>query len=256
MHRAVLSLRVSVSVVLAVLLIWQLGLVATGSKTELANYWFNAGYATIFLLAATLGFIAHRRRFIKGVQGKALTLFSCGSLSFATALAIWAYAGIVQGVSTPFPSYADIFFTLYTLFVGMACISLLQLLKPILTRRTIVQSATIALAVFVLVLIFLIIPTLTSDTDPIVRLLTITYPTIACMLMTLVLIVARSSGGTMAHSVKFYFISLTFLAAGLVSFLIRHNTGSYWNGDISDFFCLIAGYSAALAAIEIGWNEA
>lgn len=256
MHRAAHTLRIAMSVLTGALLIWQLTLFATGSKFELANSWFNAGYATVFVASALLGFIAHKRRYISGAQGRALWLFSLGSLSFAIALYIWAYSGIMKGVATPFPSSADIFFTIYTISVGVACVAILELLGPTLTRKIIFQSISIAAVTFILVFTFFIIPSLRFTVDPIIRFFTIVYPVIACALMSLVMIAARSSGGTSAKSLKLYFLSLGFLATALVLFLYRHNIGSYWNGDITDFFCLISGYASSLAAIELGWGEA
>ncbi len=244
------------SVLTGLLLLWQLTLYASGTKHEVVNSWFNAGYASVFVASALLGFIAHKRRYISGAQGKALWLFSLGSLSFAIALYIWAYSGIVKGISTPFPSSADVFFTLYTISVGVACVAILELLGPTLTRRIVFQSVGVATLGFILVFVFFIIPSLRFTSDPIVRFFTIVYPVIACALMSLVMIASRSSGGTSAKSLKLYFLSLGFLAVALVLFLYRHNIGSYWNGDITDFFCLISGYTSSLAAIELGWGEA
>jgi hypothetical protein len=256
MHRAAHPLRICLSLLTGVLLIWQLGLFATGSKTELANSWFNAGYAMVFVATALLGFIAHKRRYISGAQGRALWFFSLGSLSFAIALFIYTYSGVVLNIQTPFPSTADIFFTIYTISVGAGCVAILELLGPVMTKKVVLQSVCGAFVAFCLAFAFLINPALELTTEPLVRFFTIVYPIIACALITLVMIIARSSGGSSARSLKLYFVSLSFLAVGLILFLYRHNSGTYWNGDITDFFCMIAGYTSGLAAIELGWGEA
>jgi hypothetical protein len=256
MHTTAHRLRTFLSILLGILLIWQLALFSTGSTTTLANYWFNAGYSVMFIVASGIGFFAHGKKYISGVQGRALSYFSWGSASFAIALLIWAHAGIVDGVSTPFPSSADVFFIAYTIFVGLGCSSMLKLVGNAVTRKVVFQSVAIAVGVFIALFAFLIVPSVAAAESSLEKTLTLIYPGIACALMSLVLIAARVSGGMVARSLKLYFISLIFLAAGLVSFLVRHQTGSYWNGDISDFFCLIAGFAGALAAVEIGWGEA
>ncbi|CAN5148496.1 hypothetical protein BH11PAT4_BH11PAT4_6160 [soil metagenome] len=256
MHRAAHTLRICLSLLTGALLIWQLSLFATGSRVEVANSWFNAGYALVFMASALLGFTAHKRRYISGAQGKALWFFSLGSLSFAIALLIYAYSGIVLNVATPFPSSADLFFTFYIISAGAGCFAILELLGPVMTRKVVTQSIVAAFLVFCVTFAFLVYPALTLTKVPLIQFFTVTYPILACALMTLILIIARSSAGSSAHSLKLYFISLSFLAVGLILFLYRHNSGTYWNGDITDFFCMMSGYMSGLAAIELGWGEA
>lgn len=231
-----------VSLYLLVLLIWSVTLFLNPDKTTLLNYWFNAGYGVMFLVAGVVGIVYAKSIGWSSVIGKALTFIGAGLVSYAFAQFLWLYYNLFSSIEVPYPSIADIFFLLFYVLVVIGFISLLNIFKLSITKEKIVQSVLLLPVVLAISLIFVFKPDLSTDLSFLGKALNIAYPVCDTLILYIILVMLRVSGGYFKSTTYFFAVSGVVLLIGDFLFTYRSAKEIYWNGDVSDLVFLISAF--------------
>lgn len=235
-------ISIFVSLYLLTLLIWSLTLFLNPDKGTLLNYWFNAGYGVMFLIAGIVGVIYAKEIGWGSVIGKALTFIGVGLVSYAFAQFIWLFYNLFSSIEVPYPSIADIFFLLFYVLVFIGFISLLNIFKLSITKEKIVQSVLLLPVVLAISLIFVFKPDLSPDLSFLGKALNIAYPVCDTLILYVILVMLRVSGGYFKSTTIFFAVAGVVLLAGDFLFTYRNAKDLYWNGDISDLVFLISSF--------------
>lgn len=236
-----------------ILLIWELVLFANPDKSTIWNVLFNFGYAKMFLFAGLTALFFGRRNSLAGARGNMMIFLGFAALSFVIALWIWAYYALVLHINAPFPSLADGFFLLYTILFAGGVLCLVRIFSPVITRRQVIESVSLIAILSICFFVWLILPRFDSNHSFLTQFFTFSLPIMDAVILSLLLICLRASGGSSNQYLYLFMVSGFFLVAADYLFLYRQQAGVYWNGDFSDLFYLLSGYALAsgiIAAVE------
>jgi hypothetical protein len=238
-----------VSLLLIVLLFWDAMLFSNPEKTTMLNYWFNAGYGLIYLIAGILGIVYAKRIGLASVFGKAFAFIGGSLISYAIAQFVWLSYNLFSNVEIPYPSVADVFFLLFFPLVFTGFILLLNMYKQSITKKMLIQFAIIVPVVSIISLAVIFKPDISSDLSFWQKTLNIVYPVSDTLLLCLILIMLRISGGYFRSTILFFAAAGTMQLVADFLFTYRSASGTYWNGDIADLFFMIASYLFLLSFV-------
>lgn len=247
-------LLVFFSTVFVVLIVWDMALQISGTTNSVWNYLYNAGYSIFFLGAAWLG-IRYARWFgYESAIGKALLFIGLGIGSWGVGLWVWLFYNFWLEVEVPFPSLADVFFSLFyplVLIGGWYFITIFQnLLRKGIASSAITYSAICVTVVFAIVFGVFIQPVLSQPIPMLEKVFTIAYPLGDMLLILLIFMAFWASGGNIHRGLLFFIIGLFSLAAADSVYVYRTAHLTYWNGDISDLLFTIGSFIFSMAIID------
>ncbi len=107
-------------------IIWGIAYYLLGVKETSANYWYQFAFGLIPLLGGIWGIIkAKHWGWLKSKVGKAVFFISLGAFSWGVGQMFWSlYYNIFQKVDVPYPSLADVGYSLSFPFLAIGLISL------------------------------------------------------------------------------------------------------------------------------------
>jgi len=242
-------ISVIISLYMLALLFWNLLLFLNPDKTTPLNYWFNAGYGAMFFAAGIAGIVYAKQIGLSSIIGKALSFIGGGLLSYSIAQFIWLFYNLFSSIEVPYPSIADIFFLLFYVLVFIGFISLVNIFKQSVTKSIVIQSVILLPIVLALSLVFVFKPDLSSNLSFLGKVLNILYPVCDALVLYIILITLRVSGGYFKSTIWFFSVAGTVLLLGDFLFTYRNSQETYWNGDISDIVFLLSAYLFFLSFI-------
>lgn len=240
---------------LVVLLLWNgflnLQLKQTGLTSTDANYWYAVGYSLFYLVTAVLGFRALAKVGVKSATAKALLCMSIGAFIFTFAFWLYTYYIYKYQIAVPYPSLADYFFLSFVPLVAIGFIFLLKIFAPVLSRRVVIESVLIVLVGIGVMVWKLILPQFGQDLPLLETTFNIIYPLNDTILLTLILIALRASGGKMKGYFLFFIITFALMITGDLLYSYRTSYDIQWNGDIVDLIFTFTAYMFAMAALKL-----
>jgi hypothetical protein len=96
---------------------------------------------------------------------------------------------------------------------------------------------------------FFIFPQITDEVTFAAKAITFTIPMLDAVIIALVFIALRVSGGELKRHLLLFIIALLLLVAADFTFHFRNYAGLYWNGDIADLLYTLNMYVFSLAMI-------
>jgi hypothetical protein len=233
-----------------VLAVWDALLYRYHLRTDAWNYLFNAAVGILYIFTFVIALWHSRQPQIPKLSRKIFVYLGLAALVWGIGSLIWAYYNLIVQVSVPYPSFADLFFVLSYPLWGMAVWSLHESYHKKATQRAINESAAIVVISAVVIFAFLNRPDLSPDLGLIKNLLNVAYSLGDVLLVAMSLIELRS-GVAKRHKGVYLLIGFFLLqAGGDFTFAYRNNSGSYWNGDVSDLLFGLSGFILGLVLAQ------
>lgn len=237
----------ALSVLMVVLVGWSIFLYQLPDHMTNWNYLFNIGYSLTYLFGAAAAFTAWRT-LGGGLVGRGFLFLSLSLVSYAGGQFVWAYYNFA-GIDVPYPSVADMFYALFIPFTALAIISFLTIFRMLTKRRVLIESFIVLVLATGAVFLYQASQGLFESSTPLGMFFNIVYLLTDSILITGVVIVIRTSGGTIHKGLVLLAAGYFMDALGDFVFYYRSAKEVYWNGDISDLIFAVSGYLIALATI-------
>lgn len=234
-----------------ILLQWSGALFLTQQKTTEWNYYFNIGYAFMYICGGLIALYGTKLHGIRSSVGKETFSIAVGMFGFAIGLFIWAYYNLVLKIDTPFPSLADVFFILYIPFIAYGIINLLREFGLFFSKKILFESIGIYIVFAILIFFYANPPDLAASTPLLEKILNIGYLLGDSLLITLGIMLIRLTEGRIHKSFYFFVAALFVMAIADFIFAYRTSTEIYWNGDISDVLFATSGFLFSLGVTKI-----
>ncbi len=212
-------------------LVWWLVLQLDTNHANFSNFSFNLGYALPYLFAG--GWMIKRGvlwRLSSSVDAFGLWLLGISFLCYVSAQVGWTYANF-QGMEVPSAGPADVLYVMASLFQlgGFGWL----LFHPHGERMR--QSA------FGLILFIPIISYVVVTQTPVISLDQIFLGASACSGFLLFMNIHRARHPELRTFFFLMFLAVTINAFGDVLYAIHANSGTYWNGGMSDGMYMVSG---------------
>lgn len=207
-------------------------------KSSFYNYGFNFFVALLYIGVGIMSFyfshIVHEK---KPIFNFFLSIaISAGAWGIAGL--IWSYYNLVLHVASPYPSAADIFFVIYTFFIGYSIWQLLEILKFHPKKSHMYLTVLIVMAVSFTV--FMINkPEYNANLTALAIIFNSAYPLLDTFLLAIALIVFITNT-PLNKGLGLIVLSIFFQGAGDLLFSFFQSKSTYWNGDIADLFYLLS----------------
>jgi hypothetical protein len=250
----------------ALLVIFWIGLFATGTKEGFLPYLYVFLYGLIPLAGGALAVRGYRTwGGLSTILGKAIFFLGLGLFFWGIGETIWSYYNIFLNVEIPYPSVADVFFAPSVFFYTLGTIFLSMTTGVRFGLRNMggkIFSIVAPLFIFLISYYILIIighqGQLFSDTSSFVKtLLDIAYPLGDAVALSVAVVVAGLSFKYLGGVYKYDVISILLgLAVMFVadSFLSYTSTlGTAYSGDYGDLFFTIAVFLLTFGLL--GFNK-
>lgn len=237
------------------LIIWWFYINLTGLKDDQQNYLFGASYTLISIYGGVYGMkVSKRWGGIKSAVGRSLFFLAFGLFAFSLGQIIWTYFNIIQKVTVPYPSIADIGYILSipAYLLGMVSLARVSGARFALKKRN--AKILVVTTPFIMLLFSYLV--FLKDyqfdlTQPIKIIIDFGYPlgqALTISMAILALILTRNYlGGIMKNRIRYIIFALVFQYATDFSFLFQAAHGTYVNGGVIDlmyassFFIMTAG---------------
>jgi hypothetical protein len=238
---------------LVLLLVWDAYLWFQSSTTTSTNlnYFYAVGYSLFYLITAILGFIKLRQVGIKSATAKALLFMSIGAVIFTFAFWLYTYYILAQNIEIPYPSLADYFFLSFVPFVAIGFFFLLKIFKPVLSPGVVMQTFLMVLVGIGLMFYYVIYPKFGGANEGIAKVFDIIYPLDDAILLSLMLIAIRVSGGKIQGYFLRFVITFALMIIGDLLYSYRVSNTIQWNGDIVDLIFTFTAFSFSLAVLKM-----
>lgn len=209
-----------------------------------------------YILGAIVAFIGRKRISKESSVGKALFALGLTCTSLALGFVTWFYFETILQIEIPYPSLADLFFTLYIPLLIYASTHLLRIFTLGLKKSSIAQA--VILGVIAGYLLFelagLEFPTISFDSPFTTSLFDFLYAFADAILIALAVVILRLSGGKMTGGLLFLVFALISMVASDLVFSARVEQGVYYTGDIGDALFTLTGCLFAVSVYKIVLN--
>ena len=175
-------------------------------------------------------------------------LFSIGTGLWVLAEATWAFYYFALGVSLPYPSFADVFYTGGYLPIIAGLLGYVDTFRVALSRRRLAYALAGIGCGVALALVF-VVPVELGQSLPTVKFLTdMIYPVLDLFLLSLsVLSLAIFAGGRIASWWALFGAGAALYVIGDEFFLYQVANGTYYNGSVDDLIFLLGYLTFAMA---------
>ncbi|HSX42218.1 MAG TPA: hypothetical protein VLE93_02610 [Candidatus Saccharimonadales bacterium] len=214
-----------------------------------ANFWINL-YGSTSIFIAILGFLTvYLGREKKTTLSRSVAWLSWGALLNGLGLFYWLYNNLHNNITVPYPSLGEYLFLSFPLLMYVGSWLLLDIYRPLIKTRLILEAAVIFLVSAALIFHYFIIPNLGGVESIFGKIVTVSIPAEDAITLAFAYIILRVSGGKMHTYLWLFVINLIILTIADFTFQYRDAVGIYWNGDIADLLYMINMYFYALAII-------
>src|SRR3989344_1295996 len=229
-----------------IVLAWWIYLQSFSTHQTTLNFLFNGGYGLLYLLGAVVGLRGAFKFSLDKAEGKGFLFLGLSLLFYAIGQYIWLYYNLVLLVDSPFPSLADIPFTLFYPFAAFGLWELLKTFESVVSPRMIWEGVAILALSAGLTFFVFNKPDLSPNTSLIERFFNIAYPLGDTLLITLALVSLRIYVGKIYAGFRILIVGLTIETVADFIFLSRSGSGTYWNGDLSDLLYSVGAFLITL----------
>jgi hypothetical protein len=240
------------SIVFFGVFVWGIALELLPLKTTFWNYTYNIANGDIYILGGVLGYIfGHSRKESQSMK-RAINYMVLAQVAWGMASLIWAGYNIFFNIEVPFPSFADIFYIAYSVFLMIAIWHLLSGTNTRITRDSVNGSVFVVFVSYVLIAIMYTRLPLSADVSFIESISNFIYPLLETFLLAASFIAFRLGGDSIKQSILMIFIAVFFQLVGDFMFAYSSMSGVYWNGGFTDVAYTISGFVLSFAIISFG----
>ncbi|MBI1862948.1 hypothetical protein HYS00_02410 [Candidatus Microgenomates bacterium] len=221
-------------------------------QASIWNFLFNGLYGMEYLCGGIIGMYYHRRLGgLKSTIGTSLFFLSMGMIIYSVGAFTWLGYNLLSKTELPYPSWADLFYSLLVPFFVIGLWRLLKMYNAFSSWKRILEFLVL-LVIISCVMIFVVIhPDISPHLPFGVNFFNLFYPLGDSFLATLAIIAFRSSGGKMDKSILIFSAGLIVHTSADILFSYRNSHGLYWNGDVSDYVFACAGFMLSLGIVGI-----
>lgn len=207
-----------------------------------------AGYIAIGL-GAFIGLYAAWKINIKNFVGRGLGLLGISMALNLIGYLLWDYHEVILGVDVPYPSAADVSYSLAVPFAIAAVATLLRIYQPQLRARFLLEATAVTAILATIVVGIIGWPDLSESTFA-TGAFDIFYTLTDVVWLTLAYLTLRIAGGRIFKGLFVYTVAIIVLAIGDILFALRIAAETYYYGDVSDL-ALLLGWILATAGIYL-----
>lgn len=244
-------LLVSFTVLYLFNLAWNGLLYTLPANNTIWNFTYNLSYGLIFFIGCIVSMIFAFTFGLKSNLGKMLFFFGLGLISYWLGNIVWFYYTLVAKVDVPFPSFADLFYSIIYPSMCIACIYLLKIYKTLISKSLLRDSVLIFILSFFIIFAINGQPDLSANLDFWQKFFNVYYPAGDVFLLSIALIAVRVGGGKLHPSLYLLAFGLVLHSAADLFFVYRTANDIYWNGDISDLLFTSAAYFMSIGVFGI-----
>lgn len=244
-------IKVIFVILFGIVIAWGIYLQFLPSTRTVWNFDYNIANAIIYFFGALVGYFYALGYHFHDKLKKGILLISTGQLSWAIASFMWSYYNIFLQVDIPSPSFADVFFLAFILFISSGTIYLLSYAKTNITHENARDTMTIILVTYIAVFLFISPPDLSSHLSILEMVFNFMYPVGDAFLFALALVGVRIGKGFLSVPMRYLMAGLLLQAIGDFIYGYRTLHGIYWNGDISDMLYTCSGFLVSVAIISL-----
>jgi len=200
-------------------------------------------------IGAYLGIAGALRIGLQNFVGKGLLFLGISSGLNLLGYISWDFISLTQGVEAPYPSFADVAWSLAVPAAIAGIAFLLRIYQPQIKMRFIFEAIGIA-AIMTGVVVYLIgLPDLSESTFT-AGFFDIFYTLTDVLWLSLAFITLRIAGGRIFKGLFVYTLAIIVLVIGDILFAARNANETYFYGDISDT-TLLLGWVLVTASIYL-----
>lgn len=233
------------------ILVWGIALQSATLHTSVWNYWYNLGYAALYLAGGVVG-LAGAFYVTTGIaMGRAFLCLAAAQISYAIGLVFWAYYNLVAHIAIPYPSAADAFFALFYILLAIGCWQFLSMVATHIHIQHVFEVLAIFFISSIIIVGFLNTPDTSSGIPFFAKIFNIWYPLGDSLLIALSYIVFRAGRDKFQSGIIILILGLLIQVFADLIFSYRTSLNLYWNGDISDILFAVSGFVLSLSIITI-----
>jgi diguanylate cyclase len=180
-----------------------------------------------------------------------LFFIGVGLISFWGGSIAWFCYTFFLKIPVPFPSYADVFFSLLYPFFIIGTIFFIKVYQTLITKSVLKDAAIITVVSFVAIIGYLGLPDVSEDLSFAQKFINVYYPIGDAVITAIALIAIRIGGRRMHTSFYSFAFGLIVFSAADIIFSSRTSAEIYWNGDISDFLYSVGALFISFGIFEI-----
>lgn len=245
-------------ILLVISLIWVATLWVTNASTgeTVWNHYLALPYLLLYLYGGIIGIIAANHIGKSSSVGKSLILICIGLISYAIALFSWEYIAFTQGFEfDPYPSFADVFYILFYPLIALGLFQLLNAYSLTVSKKQLVTTILASLAVGAVIGVTYIgqvigLPDFSDEEYGFMaNLFDLTYLISDIIVIAIIFVVLRVASGKITKGLLFLVFGVSMQLIGDFIFAYRTSNETFFEGDLSDFFYIICGYTVAAGVI-------
>lgn len=248
-----LSRRIYFSILflfLGSMILWTVILIKMSYKDSFYNYLYNAGLGVMFLYGTIPLLVQIFNSKINPLLRRIFIYFALGQLAWALGSFGWMYYNIVVKVEVPVPSFADILYYSYYIFVGIGCLLLLRYMGIHFSWKNVLGPFLVMFIAYILVAFFLNWNEFSSQ--PFAKAaVDFMYPVCDAILFSIAFIIFNN-GELGDHKYSLYLvIGLLIQVLGDILFSVFVSLETYWNGSAPDLLYAMTGFFLAIAMFKL-----
>ena len=234
-------------------LLWILAIVAivfvvgmavepSGSEPSIARYLIaQTGQMLVPFIAAYIGIKRARAFGFRSAVGKALLFLSLGAIAWGCGTFVWLLYNLFWQTEVPYPSLADIGFSLIIPLAAVGFFLLLKNLKIGFDKKTITIVSIIPVIVFAAVYWLFIQSTAAEGVSDLGKILNIYYPLGDAIFLSFSLVIlSLVRGGKMFKPIGILCLGFVMQSIADFSFTTTTTLGTYYTGNWVDMTWTIA----------------
>ncbi len=230
---------------------WNVWLYTLPHHATAWNFLYNFVYGMSYFIGGIIAVFYATAFGIKSNLGKMLLFLGLGLISFWAGNIIWVYYTFFLLTEIPYPSFADLFYSMYYPFMAIGAFYMMKIYQNLISRNVIRDSAIIAIVSLVGIYSFFARPDISSDLSLIEKIINIYYPFGDVLTITIALVAIRIGSGKIHPSLYIFAFGMMLQGTADLLFLYRTSIGVYWNGDIADTFFACSAFFTSIGLFEI-----
>lgn len=236
-------------ILLAALLLLGTGLLINQSLTITTPFNALIAYSTYIAtgFGAGIGLYSAYMIGIRNFVGKGLLFLGLSSLFSMGGYLLWDYYYFILNIEAQYPSLAEYSWVLGVPCGLIGCLFLLNIYRPRLHARMIVEAVSVFIAISLLIALIIGLPDVNASSIGAI-VFNLFYMITDALWLSLVFIIIRIAAGKIFKGLLLYMIALILLVSGDVLFFTRTLQNTYFYGDISDIVMLLG---AILTTVSI-----
>jgi len=213
----------------------------SGGSPSVARYLIaQTGQMLVPFIAAYIGISRAKAFGLSSALGKAMFFLSLGAIAWGCGTFVWLLYNL-WGTEVPYPSLADIGFSLIIPLASVGFFMLLKNLKISFDKRTAITVSVIPIAVFIVVYFLFVQSTIAEGISDIGKIFNIYYPLGDAIFLSFSLVIlSLVRGGRMFKPIGILCLGFVIQSIADFSFTITTALGTYYTGNWVDMTWTIA----------------